>query len=160
MARKIDTEKLLKERFAKMDQHLDSLEPGSEEYGRLLHNLCEVQSELTQFKKAVDTAVDNEIKREEQRRMNDEELKYKERQLEHEETRIVYDYEIRKKQGRTNLFIDLGRLALAGIGEAAYEGRWKRAMDMEYNASDHTNVIPPSSINRLLTEKKPKINNF
>lgn len=154
---KIDTKKLLEERFVKINEDLDKLEPGSTSYDLLLRNLCAIQSELTDLKKATDTAEDNEIKREEQKRMNDEELKFKERQLEHEETRIVYDYEARKKQYRGNLIIDGLRLAFAGLGEAAYASRWKRAMDMEYNASDHTNVIPPSSINRLLTERKPKI---
>lgn len=175
---KIDTEKILRERFVKIDEGLDALEPGSEKYDILLKNLCAVQNELTQLKKATDAAEDNEIKREEQKRMNDEELrikelqyeeqkrmndeelKFKDRQLEHEETRIVYDYEARKKQYRSNLIIDVGRLIFAGIGEAAYAGRWKRAMDLEYHASDQTNVIPPSSINRLLTERKPKIYNF
>lgn len=153
---KIDTKKLLEERFVKINEDLDKLEPGSTSYDLLLRNLCEVQSKLTDIKKASDTAEDNELKREEQRRMNDEELKFKERQLEHEETRIVYDYESRKKQYRGNLIIDLGRLAFAGLGEAAYAGRWKRAMDLEYHASDQTNVIPPNSIGRMLTERKPK----
>lgn len=157
---KIDTKKILEERFVKINEDLDTLKPGTPEYDLLLRNLCAVQNELTNWKKATDTAEDNEIKREEQRRMNDEELKFKERQLEHEETRIVCDLEARKKQYRGNLIIDLGRLAFAGIGEAAYASRWKRAMDMEYRASDQTNVLPPNSINRLLTERKPKINNF
>ena len=185
MARKIDTKKLLEERFVKINDDLENLKPGSTEYDLLLRNLCEVQSKLTDIKKASDTAEDNKLKREETKRMNDEELKFKERQMEyeeirieetkrmndedlkfkerqmeHEETRIVYDYEARKKQYRGNLIIDLGRLFFAGIGEAAYAGRWKRAMDLEYHASDQTNVIPPASINRMLTERKPKINNF
>lgn len=160
MARKIDTKKLLEERFVKINDDLENLKPGSTEYDLLLRNLCEVQSKLTDIKKAADTAEDNKLKREETKRMNDEDLKFKERQMEHEETRIVYDYEARKKQYRGNLIIDLGRLFFAGIGEAAYAGRWKRAMDLEYHASDQTNVIPPASINRMLTERKPKINNF
>lgn len=160
MARKIDTKKLLEERFVKINDDLENLKPGSTEYDLLLRNLCEVQSKLTDIKKASDTAEDNKLKREETKRMNDEDLKFKERQMEHEETRIVYDYEARKKQYRGNLIIDLGRLFFAGIGEAAYAGRWKRAMDLEYHASDQTNVIPPASINRMLTERKPKINNF
>ena len=160
MARKIDTEKMLKERFAKIDQSLDSLEPGSTEYDLLLRNLCAVQSELTDLKKAADTATDNEIKREEQRRMNDEELKFKERQLEHEETRLVYDYKARNKQYRGNLIIDGIRCIFAVFGEVAYASRCKRVMDMEYHASDQTNVIPPASINRILAERKPKVNNF
>lgn len=157
---KIDTKKLLEERFVKINNDLENLKPGSTEYDLLLRNLCAVQNELTNLKKATDTAEDNQIKREETKRMNDEDLKFKERQMEHEETRIVYDYEARKKQYRGNLIIDFGRLFFAGLGEVAYAGRLKRAMDLEYHASDQTNVIPPASINRMLTERKPKINNF
>ena len=42
---KIDTKKLLEERFVKINEDLDKLAPGSEEYDLLLRNLCAVQNE-------------------------------------------------------------------------------------------------------------------
>ena len=157
MARKIDTKKILEELLVTMREELKSLTPGSAEYNNLLNNICSVSNELTKLKQATDQAEDNTEKREEQKRMNDEELKFKQAQLELDQVRAIHDKEMRSRQFRGNLIIDFGRLMLAGIGEAAYEHRWKRAMDCEYTLSDQTSVFPPASINRILTEKKPKI---
>ena len=162
---KVDVKKILENRLAVMDDELQNLKPGSDEYSRLLNNICNVTEKLTSMKQAADTAEDNAAKREETKRVNDEELRIKneelnikQAQLENDTVRVFNEREAREKQMTGNFIIDGLRVLCAWAGMAAYEHRYHRVMGMEYAMSDGTSVTPPNNVQRILAEGKPKSN--
>lgn len=160
---KIDVKKILENRLTVMDDELKNLKPGSEEYSRLLNNICNVTEKLTSMKQEADQAEDNAAKREETKRVNDEELRIKNEELEikkvqldNDTARVQNEREARERQMTGNFFIDIGNMLLAWAGMAAYEHRYQRVMGMEYALSEGTSVTPPNNVQKILAEGKPR----
>lgn len=162
---KVDVKKILENRLSVMDDELKNLKPGSEEYSRLLNNICNVTEKLTSMRQEANQAEDNAAKREETKRVNDEELRIKneelnikQAQLENDTVRVFNEKEARERQMTGNFIIDGLRVLCAWAGMAAYEHRYQRVMGMEYALSEGTSMTPPNNIRNLLAEGKPKSN--
>lgn len=156
MAKTTDTIKELEGILMTMKEQLKTLTPGSEDYGRQIKGICELQHELTEHKKAVDLATKNEAERDEQKRMNEYEIYFKEKQVEIENTRTETMMKAEKAKRCDNLIINGLRLLFDGYREVKYEDRWQQAMAAEYGISEGASVIPVTSVTRILTEDKPK----
>ena len=156
MAKSIDTVKELEAILIVMKDQLNKLEPGSEEYGRQIRGICELQHELTENKKAIEQAKHEEIKCEQLIRMNDKEIEFKDTQLGIEATRAMNEKEFRKHQLGGNLIVEAVKCFFGAYREVKYEARWQEAMKAEYGMSEGASLFPPSPVTRILTEDTPK----
>ena len=156
MAKAIDTVKELESILIIMKEQLSTLTPGSEDYGRQIRGICELQHELTEHKKAIDQAKHEEVKCEQLIRMNDKEIEFKDTQLGIEATRAMNEKEFRKHQLSGNLIVEAVKCFFGAYREVKYEARWQEVMKAEYGLSEGASLFPPSPVKSILTEDRPK----
>lgn len=152
----VDVGEMIKARAKKVDDALDLMTPGSEGYSKCVDNLCSLAREVTELEKARIDAEDKEAKREEQQRMNDKEIEFKQTQLEIDATRAINEKEMKTQQFR----LDVKKLVVASAIDACanigYFSMAGRAMRHEYNLTGGASMQPPTGLVRMLDNFKPR----
>lgn len=156
MPNNVDVGKMLEERAKKVDKALDSMTPGSTGYSTSVGDLCALARELTELKKAEADAADKEEKRVEQQRMNDNEIEFKQTQLEIEAARAMNEKERGNRQTKTDLMKIGVQSAVDTFCAIGYFGMSNRAMNHEYNLTGGASVQPPTGLVRMLDNFKPR----
>lgn len=157
MAKQNDLKKVVENRVNSIDSHLDAMTPGSEQYSRLVGDMASLVRATAEVKKVEVMAEDNEAKLEEQKRMNDEELRLKESQLEVEAFRAKNEQSFKARQLKQDIMRLAVDSALTGFAQIGYFGMTRRVMNTEYKLTDGSSVLPPNGVNRALNDwLKPK----
>ena len=153
----VDVGAMIIARAKKVDEALDLMTPGSEGYSKCVDNLCSLAREVTELEKARTDAEDKEEKRREQQRMNDNEIEFKQTQLEIDAARAINEKEYKSQQFK----LDVKKLVVAsmidGFARIGYFGMAHRAINHEYNLTGGASVMPPTGINRMLDNFKPRL---
>ena len=156
MSDNVDVGKMLEARAKKVDKALDSMTPGSAGYSAGVSDLCALARELTEREKARTDAEDKEEKRREQQRMNDNEIEFKQTQLEIDAARAMNEKEFKTQQFK----LDLKKLVVASAIDACanigYFSMAGRAMNHEYNLTGGASMQPPTGLVRMLDNFKPR----
>ena len=154
--KKDDIKTTIEKRLIKIDGELDSLTAGSEEYSRSVKDISLLASASADLQKAEIQAEDNAAKREEQKRMNDKEIEFKETQLAIDSMRATNDKAYKTQQLKQDLLkIGLDSL-MTGFAQIGYFGMTRRVMRHEYQISDGASLLPPNGVKRALDDMKPR----
>jgi len=153
---KQDIKNVVDNRLISIDRALADMTPGTEDFSRAVKDISLLASASAEIQKVAVQAEDNEAKREEQKRVNDEEIEIKKTQLLLDTKRAnnEQDFKARQlKQDLMKIFVDSSLGAFAQIG---YFGMTRRVMKTEYRLTEGSSVLPPNGVKRALDDLKPK----
>ena len=151
-----DVKSVIESRLLAIDGELDDKKTGSEDYSRSIKDISLLARAIADLKKEEIQDEDNKAKREEQKRMNDMELEFKQTQITIDYERMQNEKAYKSQQLKQDLFKIGVESLLSAIGHGAYISFTGRAMNHEYQMSDGANLIPPNGMKRLIDEGKPK----
>ena len=141
-----DVEKLIVKRIKKIDDQIDDLPYGSEEHARMVDELLKMSQGYAQVKNSRITEEDNIAKREEQKRVNDQELKNKDYQMVMEADRLEAERQFKAQQLKLNLL----NIAMNGIlgftGETGKFMYTHMAMKSEGYLSNGESFLPSRNV--------------
>ena len=156
MAKKVDVGKMMEDRFTSIDANLSTLQLGSEEHSRAMKDYTLLAHELNERHKIDVQAEDNEAKRDEQKRVNDKELEFKETQLAIEVQKMTNEKEFKKKQNEINAMGVGANVVEWMLSWFGYGMLTTRVAKAEYAATDGASFIPPNNLQRALNDFRPK----
>lgn len=156
-AKKLDAKELVEQRLRTVDGNVDGLVPGSEEHSRAINDELKLVQAIAELEKNRITEEDNTAKREEQKRMNDEELANKANQTAIDVERLEMERKWKWNQCKMDIFNIVSDRLIRGFalgGRMAYTGR---IMRNEYALTGGESLIPPNNLARSLDKIDPYI---
>lgn len=153
---KKEIQAVMEERISNLDSALEGLKIGSEEYSRVIRDMSNLANSVSEMRKVTIQKEDNESKRDEQKRMNDYEMEYKENQLKIECARLDIERLHKERQNKLSIIDCIREGATSGLSWLGYALMANRSYKAEYLISDGASKQLPSNVNKTLLGMAPK----
>lgn len=156
MAIKTDIKKIVENRLVSTDTDLEKLKAGSDEHSKAVKDISLLAGAYAEIEKVRIQQEDNEARREEQRRMNDEELDLKRKQLAVEVTKAENDKSNKERQLKNDILKICMDGAINGLAWIGYSSVARRAYKAEYMMSDGASSQLPNNVRKPIELLMPK----
>lgn len=144
--KEVDVKELVTKRIVKVDKALDSMVVGSKEHVLAVGDLKKLADAWSTMEEKRISEEDNVAKREEQKRMNDNEIEQKKFEAVMSQKRYEADMVYKTNQNR----ITLGQVAMQAlinsVGLGAQIGMTKMACTQEYGLTNGESFTPPRNV--------------
>lgn len=156
MATKTDIKKIVENRLISTDTDLEKLKAGSDEHSKAVKDISLLAGAYAEIEKVRIQQEDNEARREEQKRMNDAELEFKETQLAIDAARAENDKIVKTKQLKNDILKICMDGAINGLAWIGYSSVARRAYRAEYIMSDGASSQLPNNVRKPIELLMPK----